>query len=260
MIGQVVLEVALLVWTPTVSPAEPGEPPATTVEDARPTRTLQLSLENAPPGLGEKLERALLQYGITTSLDERDGSLVVTIRPWSGAGIEGFGYDLDLSRDQERVGEVFSQVCVGCSIDDLALEVAGHVATMAEALPPYQEEPIPEPPKEASPPAPIMVPPPLPARRSLGRPLLAAGIPTLSVGTVLLGVGIGLLAKGEVVTRSPMNAQYLDITDYRPPGRALLVSGGVVIVVGAVLTVVGGRHRRTERGGHARGLVPRLTF
>jgi hypothetical protein len=260
MINQLALVLALLAPVSPAEPTEASDPPLVEPTKAQPPPVLRLGVEDAPDGFDAQLRRALFQQDIETSEDERDGSLVVTIRPWNGGGVEGYGYDLDLSRDGERVGDVFSQVCVGCNVEDLAVEVADHVADMTDGLPP-PKAPEPEPPKSTEILAPTLPPPKADApRRSVARPLLATGIPVLVAGCTMLGVGLGLIAKGEVVDLATRNDLYLEVTDYRPPGVALAISGGIAIAIGAVLTGVGGYQHRRERSRQAWRWVPRLTL
>lgn len=254
-----VLPLAFLAFAPFVEPTTVSAPPPPQSASAQPPVRLRIRVEDAPDDFDPRLRRALVPHGIEPSESQRDGSLVVTIRPWDGGRVEGFGYDLDLARDGERVGDVFSQVCVGCSVQDLAVEVAAHVAEMAEALPP----PVvlePELPKTETL-APTL-PPPSPAapRGSVARPLLASGIPGVVAGCTMLGIGLGLLARGQVVELSMNDDRFLEVTDYRPTGVAFAISGGVVLAIGAVLTGVGGYQLRRDRQRQALRAGSRMTF
>ena len=62
-----------------------------------------------------------------------------------------------------------------------------------------------------------------------------AGIGLLAGGVVVAGVGAGLLSQGRKLDEQ--DGQPLERTgrDYRPPGIAVLVSGGALIVAGAVM-------------------------
>lgn len=62
-----------------------------------------------------------------------------------------------------------------------------------------------------------------------------AGIGLLGGGVVVAGVGAGLLSQGQKLDEQ--DGQPLERTgrDYRPPGIAVLVSGGALIVAGAVM-------------------------
>lgn len=260
MVNQLALAFALLAPASSADPTKTSDPSLPEPTTAQPPTVLRLAVEDAPNGFHAQLTQALSQQQIETSVDERDGSLVVTIRPWTGGGVGGYGYDLHLSRDGERVGEVFSQVCVGCSVEDLAVEVAEHVAHIAEALPPPRAH-EPEPPKTTRILAPKLPPPkPNAPRRSLARPLLATGIPLLVAGCTALGVGLGLIAKGTVIDPASRGREYLEGTDYRPPGVALAISGGIAIAVGAVLAGIGGHQHRRDRSRQAWRLIPRLTL
>lgn len=237
------LGLLLLTSAPNSAPVDPQPSPET--PDRR-GRILRLTVTGAPPGFDGLLIDALKPHDVGISAVERDGTLAVSVKPWSSDGIDGFAYTLDLSQAGERVGDLFPEVCMGCGAEALAQEIAGHVGDMAATLPPPQEPKAP--PKAAQAPAPVIPPPTKPLmRRRPSLPFLASGIPILAAGSAIFGAGIGLVARGEVVSDSPAGDAYITVTNYRPPGVALLISGGVALAAGAVLTGIGiHRHGREQ--------------
>ena len=254
MVVLLLLEGALLAAQPTLESASASDDP----QPEHPPTELRLVLEDAPAGFNESFRDALSKQNIEATSEEIDGTLTLTIKPWSGPGVDGFSYELALSREGERVGEVFSQVCVGCDGPALALEAADRAIVMTERLPRREKPRVPELVEEVSL-APAMPIPDAP-RRSFARPLVGIGGSGVIAGCVMLGVGGALLARGEVVEPDSMNEAYLRITDYRPPGVALVVSGGIALAAGAVLSGVGIYLWRRGRGRsrHARRFLPRI--
>lgn len=91
---------------------------------------------------------------------------------------------------------------------------------------------------------------PVPASR---RPSLTAlgwsGVAVAGVGLVASAVGAGIWSKGEVIDVDSRDEQWLVGRDYRPPGIALVATGGAVLVGGVVMLAVDlarARHRRVQ--------------
>jgi hypothetical protein len=253
------LSLTLYLAIVAAAPIVPVAPPVEHGDHER-TKALRLSLAGAPHGFEELLSEVLKHHGIVISPDEHDGSVAVKIQPWSKGGLDGWAYELDLSRDGNRVGDLYNQVCVGCSIGDLARDVAGYVAGMAEGLPPPAEPK--EPAKVAPVPTPLVAPPrePAPPRRAPSVAFLASGVPILAVGSAVFAGGIVLVARGEVISPSPQGDAFIMVSDYRPPGITMMVTGAVGMVAGAVLTGIGIHRRGRERArkiGRLTSLLPR---
>ena len=140
MVVLLLLEGALLAAQPTLESASASDDP----QPEHPPTELRLVLEDAPAGFNESFRDALSKQNIEATSEEIDGTLTLTIKPWSGPGVDGFSYELALSREGERVGEVFSQVCVGCDGPALALEAADRAIVMTERLPRREKPRVPE--------------------------------------------------------------------------------------------------------------------
>lgn len=172
---------------------------------------------------------------------------------WVSVEIDGryldFRYRVVGMRDGVPVGEAEAWVPCECSNDDLLARVDGAIAAAVERL---QAEPTgaPDRPPQAGPPP---APAPSDVRYRRMTSLGAAGIATGAVGLAGVVVGVSFVAVGERVSG---DHQYLQ-RDYRPPGVALLASGGVVLAVGVGLLVAdlvqcSRKHERCAVGGGGR--------
>lgn len=75
------------------------------------------------------------------------------------------------------------------------------------------------------------------------------GIAVASAGVATGGVGIGMWSKGRQIELDPTNNAVVIARDYRPPGKALTLAGGVALGAGVlmlVLDVTRGRRRQTR--------------
>lgn len=172
---------------------------------------------------------------------------------WISVEIDGryldFRYRVVGMRDGEVVGEAEGWVACECSNDDLLARVDGAIAAAVERL---RTEPTAEP----SEPTPPVVPAPSEVQYRRMTSLGTAGIATGAVGLAGAVVGAAFLGVGERVSG---DHQYLQ-RDYRPPGAALLASGGIVLAVGVGLLVAdlvqcSRKHERCVVGGGGRAGV-----
>lgn len=152
-----------------------------------------------------------------------------------------------------RTGELVShatETCPRCGTTELFELLAARVdraeehlvvlaaaAALAAPPPPPADEDVPVPSK----------------RKKTGLTGLGwAGVAAASAGTVMTAVGAGLWRKGKVLEVASGNDLWLEGTDYRPPGIALVAAGSTVVVGGLVMLVadvVRARHRRARVGG-----------
>ena len=129
--------------------------------------------------------------------------------------------------------------------------VLATIARLDRALAEHAEQEARARPPEAAP-TPVVPPnvqPDRPPRVPHRGPLWWGGWSSLGVGALLMGVGGGLVARGTG------GDSELIITDYRPPGYALLGTGGAVLLTGVGLLIAHGvkRRRATKRRSAALG-------
>ena len=75
-----------------------------------------------------------------------------------------------------------------------------------------------------------------------------AGIGLLAGGVAVASVGAGLLAQGRKLDEHPGQPSDLTGRDFRPPGIAVLVSGGALAVAGAVMLGLDRRKAAKQKG------------
>lgn len=149
----------------------------------------------------------------------------------------------------ERGGEIFLQdkgVCSPCGTQELFDQIGGALEGIAAEMASAKAEPEPEPEPVASAALPLDA-------EDVPRTKLGAvgwiGVAAAGTGLVAGGAGAWVWSKGKQVEPDSRNALDLRVTDYRPPGIALTVTGGVLFAGGVVLIVadvVGGRRRRAR--------------
>lgn len=167
---------------------------------------------------------------------------------WIEVEIEGqyldFRHRVVAIRDGQVVDDGGGWVECACSNDDLLLRLDERIEAAVERL----REPEATPPGPD--PAPVVEPPPVepPVVDVEYRRITGIGVAGIVVGSL----GVGALATGGVLVglgeRVPGDYQHLT-RDNRPPGVALLVSGGVLLGGGVAMLVVdlvqcGRRHPR----------------
>ena len=154
----------------------------------------------------------------------------------------------------QRDGEIFVQdkgICSQCGSQELFEQIGGGLEAIATEMAAKTVTAEPEP-KPAAPTTADVEDTPRTKLTALGW----TGVAATGTGLVVGGVGIWVWSKGEQVDPDTRNEQYLRVTDYRPPGIALTVTGGALLAGGVALIVADAVRGRRRRARPSAALVP----
>ena len=151
-------------------------------------------------------------------------------------------------RDGDVMGKADAWACE-CSTEELLETLRGKLPKVAGWLEVVEEaEPVEVTPEPAAAPEPVRVEDDG-RRRTRGRlgPSGAAGVVLMTVGATGLATGVAFLVVGDKDLTT--DAQYVRSLDFVAPGRLMAVSGGGLLLTGAVLYLLRNRINPERRKG-----------
>jgi hypothetical protein len=164
---------------------------------------------------------------------------------WQDEAEVAYAVTVAILQRGERVAHV-TDTCLRCGTPELFGRIAATIERLTGELAAPAEDPTPP----AADPAPGEA---ISVDRSHARPHLGVlgwfGVAAAGTGAVFGAVGAGVWARGEGIERDPSNDAVLLVTDYRPPGKALVATGGALLASGLAMLVVDvalGRRRRVR--------------
>lgn len=178
--------------------------------------------------------------------------LRVTI-DWQGDAEVAYALTVTIHRGGEQVAQV-SDTCPECGTPELFDRITTCIDDLTGELA--------TPPEEATPPAADLTPnEAIPVDRPRPRLSLVGwlGVAAAGTGAVLGAAGAGVWAKGEEIEQDSMNDALLLVTDYRPPGIALVATGGALLVGGVAMLAIDGARGRRRHARVTASIDPRGT-
>ncbi len=229
--------IAVLLLPPTTSPGSLEVDRS--VEGAQSARVVRLQVATAldesidetvrvaaHAAVRERLERERIQ------LDDGASSRLSVSIAWNDDGTGDVALAYIVVADDGSPQRI-DRRCVRCGTDEIIEQLVHDLPEIVALL--RATPSAPAPPSAAPPRAPVDAS--SPRSSSLLRPLGKAGIALTAIGVAALVTGIALVARGQDV-RVAMNPQYLEGSDYRPAGYAVVASAAALVIAGVPMLVV----------------------